>query len=69
MMAWNLPSRYPSNVFMWQPGLQPAIDPELYWSPIVFERSHGSTPQSRHNRMHVLNGAVVSPTPGRTQGS
>ena len=28
---------------MRQPGLQSAIDPELYQSLIVFERSHGST--------------------------
>ena len=27
-------------MFIRQPGWQPAIDPELYLSPIAFERSH-----------------------------
>ena len=36
----------PPSVFMRQPGLQPAIDPELYLSPTVFERSHDLTPDS-----------------------
>ena len=36
--------RRPSTVFMRQPVLQLAIDPELYLSMIVFERSHDSTP-------------------------
>ena len=40
----SIVNRQPSTVFKRQPGFQPAVDPELYWSLIVFERSHDSTP-------------------------
>ena len=36
--------RQPSTVFMRQPGLQPAMDPELCLSPIVFERDNNYQP-------------------------